>query len=82
MKIMYILGALMLIGAMLMFVSAVKAMDAFQTVKMARVLHRSAPIVTPATQYYLMAGYLGLAFFVVGAVGALIAVIQLFNRRF
>jgi hypothetical protein len=80
MKIMYVLGALMLIGALLMIISSFKAMEMMQVAK-ASGIARNAPL-NIGLHSYVIAGYLGVTFFVVGALGSIIVLFQLFNRRF
>jgi len=80
MKILYVLAALILIGAMLMFFSTFKLMDVVQAAKIAKLTHRPNPTLTAVHQYYVLAGYLGMTFFAVGTVGAVIVLIQLMRR--
>jgi hypothetical protein len=81
MKILYILAALMLIGIFLMFVSSFKVLDTLEAQKKMTRFRSKHVVVSPITKGYVVAGYLGITFFVVGAFGSIFVLFQVMNRR-
>ena len=82
MKILYILAVLMLIGIFLMFVSSFKVLDTMQANKLSRFTRMKAPVaVSPLTRAYVVAGYLGMTLFVVGALGSVFVLFQIMRGR-
>jgi hypothetical protein len=79
MKVLYILVALMLVGAFLMFVSSYQIFSKMQEVKLGFTDALEAKAIL---RPYVVASYLGLTFFIVGGLGALIMIITTFGRRF
>ena len=90
MKILYILGALMFIGIFLIFVCSLKVLNEMNVVNRTtyrrpfpvRPQNPTTPTVKPTMLPYVIGTYLGLTFFVVGAIGSVVAVVQVTMRRF
>ena len=81
MKILYILATLMLIGIFLMFVSSFKVLDTLEAHKKMSRFRSKTVTVSPLTKAYVLAGYVGMTFFVVGAFGSIFVLFQVMNRR-
>jgi hypothetical protein len=86
-KLLYILMVLMLAGCVLMVFSAFKVLDEMNAAKAMKPYkaryHKTQPTVAdPKMQSYVIAGYLGFTFFVVGTVGSVVLLAQAFNRGF
>jgi hypothetical protein len=79
MKLLYAMIGLMLVGAILMFVSSYQIFDKMAAVKTGDV----GPDEAKATMRpYVTMSYLGLALFVIAGVGGVILVITIVTRRF
>jgi hypothetical protein len=79
MKVLYILVALMLIGAFVMFISSYQIFTKMQEVKLG---YTDALEAKALLRPYVFASYLGLTGFIVGGLGALVMIITTFGRRF
>lgn len=75
MKILYIMAAVMLIGALMMIVASHQILSGIEVSKEKQVVLR------PDLKPYVAVSYLGITLFVVGAVGSLIVLLKSINRR-
>ena len=90
MKILYILGALMFIGIFMIFICSLKVLNEMSVVQRTtfrrplglRPQKPQPTTVKPSTMPFVVGTYLGLTFFVVGAVGSIIVLVQVSMRRF
>ena len=92
MKILYILGTLMFLGIFMILICSLKVLNDMNTPQQ-RTLPGTGPWspqgkpqqktqVRPGALPYVIGTYLGMAFFVVGALGSIVAVFQVGMRRF
>jgi len=81
-KPLYVLGAMMLIGVLLIGVSSFKLFSTYERFHGAKMTKSQARVVKVQLQPYVIAGYLGITFFVVGSAGSLVALLLTVNRRF
>ena len=82
MKPLYLLGAMMLIGVLLIGVSSFKLFNQYEVIQRAHLSKSQAQALKLQLQPYVMAGYLGMTLFVVGGAGSLVALLLTINRRF
>ena len=87
MKVMYILGALMMTGILLIMFCSVRVLNDMNMPNRLRMRpggmnpRVKQPAVRPSTQPYVIGTYLGVTFFIVGAIGSMIAVVQVLRRE-
>lgn len=82
MKPLYILGALMLIGVLLIGISSFKLFSKYDSFHGAKLNKYEAQALKVQLQPYVIAGYLGMTLFVVGGAGSVVALLLTVNRRF
>ena len=86
MKLLYILAAVMFAGLIMMTVSSYKVMSVVKENPpvSSSPVHGSTPAapVNPDVLPYVTLSYLGLAFFLIGAVGAIFAAFKAMTHRF
>jgi len=81
-KPVYVLGAIMLIGILLIGISSFKLFSKYDRLNGATLTKSEAQILKVQLQPYVIAGYLGMTLFVVGGAGSLVALLLTVNRRF
>lgn len=74
MKALYMLSVMMVVGLLVMFVSYYKLLTELGA-------SRVGAVIQPGIKTYVAINYLGLALFVIGAVGALFLLLRSFTRR-
>ena len=81
MKGLFILAAVMTIGAMLMFVCSYKLLSELDTIKNVNP-GKDALTLKTEMQPYVVGSYLGLTLLVAGGLGAIILLFRSWSRRF
>ncbi len=81
MKGLFILAAVMLVGAMLMFVCSYKLLSELDNIK-APGPDKDALALRTEMQPYVLGSYLGLALLAGGGLGAIILLFRTWSRRF
>jgi hypothetical protein len=84
MKGIYVLAIVMFLGLFIMFYSQYRAMDivGHRNVTAQKAEYPSLGAADPEVMPYITGSFVGLALFVIGAVGGIIVVVKTFTRRF
>ena len=82
MRILYLLGGCIFMGALLMLISSYKVFSALQGAGATQLNKQTIHMIAPGMQPYVFCGYAGIALFSIGSIGAILVLLASVNRRF